>query len=360
MGNKISSIRKYFFKRTSKSDQASRELPEIQPEQPANNNSSGSNHSGSNSHGSQVLSNADTIPLNEKSAEHWQPQFYHMMRPDARLDNKRRFHNIEKSPYPLPADIEEQDRLEAQHAVLTFCFGGLFQMPIRDVLSRPGARVLDVGCGPGSWTRDVAGEFPLCEVHALDMAKTLFNGVEVLPNTYFVEGNVLEGLPYPDNYFDGVFQRYLGLAYPKDKWEIAIKELYRVTKPGGFVECVEPDGKFERLGPNSKKLYDGVFQAMRLRGLDMDIYWNLPELFQKAGLVETFEVPASLPIGWNGRVGELNLINVKMIGDSLKPFLMKTFGMTSEDFDKQNSDALEEYGKFESYWNAISVVGRKA
>ncbi|KAJ1559963.1 hypothetical protein HK096_010521 [Nowakowskiella sp. JEL0078] len=149
----------------------------------------------SHSESPSAKSGAESISLNQKAAELWQPQFFHMMRPDARMDNSRRFHNIEESLYVLPADIEEQDRLEIQHAVLILGFGGLFRMPIHEIISKPGAKILDVGCGPGSWTRDVATKYPLCEVHAIDMAKSLFDGIEILPNTFFAEGNILERLP---------------------------------------------------------------------------------------------------------------------------------------------------------------------
>ncbi|KAJ1568983.1 hypothetical protein HK096_004631 [Nowakowskiella sp. JEL0078] len=177
-------------------------------------------------------SKTESFVINEQAAEQWQPQYYHMMRPDARLDNLRRFHSIEDSLYPLPADIQEQDRLEIQHNVAIYCFGGLFLMPIKDVLSQPGSKVLDVGCGPGSWSRDVATAYPNCEVHAIVNID-------------------------PDNYFDGVFQRFLIAGIPKDKWDDAIRELLRVTKPGGFIECDEPDMRIFRLGPNGQKLNDG-------------------------------------------------------------------------------------------------------
>ncbi|KAJ1556155.1 hypothetical protein HK096_001095, partial [Nowakowskiella sp. JEL0078] len=71
-----------------------------------------------------VKSLTESMKLNESAAEQWQPQFQHMLRDDARLDSLRRFHNIEDSPYILPADIEEQDRLEIQHQILTHIFGG--------------------------------------------------------------------------------------------------------------------------------------------------------------------------------------------------------------------------------------------
>ncbi|KAJ1565671.1 hypothetical protein HK096_000441, partial [Nowakowskiella sp. JEL0078] len=157
---------------------------------------------------------------------------------------------------------------------------------------------------------------------------------------------------YPDNYFDGVFQRYLTLGITKDKWEYVISELVRVTKPGGFVECVEASNT-ERLGPKGQILFGGFFQAMVHR------VSNLSGKFQRAGLQVITETPVSYPIGWGGNVGKLNLINFKMIFESMKPFLMKAFNMSSGEFDQLNHDAVEEYPVFESYWNNISVVGKK-
>ncbi|KAJ1557263.1 hypothetical protein HK096_008249, partial [Nowakowskiella sp. JEL0078] len=75
-------------------------------------------------------------------------------------------------------------------------------MPIQEILLKQGSRILDVGCGPGCWTRDIATQYPNCEVYGIDMAKTLFNGVEILPNTIFAEINILNGLPCKEKTFD--------------------------------------------------------------------------------------------------------------------------------------------------------------
>ncbi|KAJ1565725.1 hypothetical protein HK096_011209 [Nowakowskiella sp. JEL0078] len=339
------------------SDSLGSKVPQV--EVAGSNENNLSKKSGSSSDKPKVISQTETIKLNESVAENWKPRYEHMLRPDARLDNLRRFHNIENSPYPLPADIEEQDRLEIQHLIITHCFGRLFTMPIHDILQKPGAKVLDIGCGPGSWTRDVANKYPRCEVHAVDMAKTLFDEVTTLQNTFFKQGNILEGLPYPDNYFDAVFQRYLILGIPKDKWSFAINEIRRVTKVGGYIECMEPCPKSENLGPNALKLNEGSIQAINLRGIDTDIYWNLADHFKVAGLKVESEIPASFPIGWGGKIGELNLLNAKMAYEGMKPFLIKAFGMSSQEFDKLSNDAMAEFSELKSYSNSISVVGQK-
>ncbi|KAJ1569786.1 hypothetical protein HK096_001638 [Nowakowskiella sp. JEL0078] len=304
-----------------------------------------------------------SIVINEKKAETWHPQ-------TANYEDlpERTYHSVEDSPYPLPADIKEQDRLEAQHLVVIHRFGRLYHMPIQDVLTKIGSRIIDVGCGAGSWTRDMAKEYPFCEVHCVvslaifsdyDIAKTLFNNVEVHPNIYFQEGNVLEGLPFPDNFFDGVFQRTLVFAIPTDKWGSAVNELVRVTKHGFYVECVEPLAIPQQLGPLIN--ITAVFKAITLRNLDINICKNghIRGIMENAKLSIVNEVAITIPIGWDGKAGELCMISTKMIIESLKPFLMSAFEVNSEEFDELNRQAIEEYPVYKTFWRTVSVTGQK-
>ncbi|KAJ1550902.1 hypothetical protein HK405_015624, partial [Cladochytrium tenue] len=104
--------------------------------------------------------------------------------------------------YFLPSDDGERKRLQIQHVVFRHLFGGLFHTPQKPLFDDPtaAARILDVGCGPGSWTIEMAVKFP----HAL-----------------FAGG------------------RFLVTAIRKDQWPQVIKELIRVTKSGGYIQLVE-------------------------------------------------------------------------------------------------------------------------
>lgn len=62
-----------------------------------------------------------------------------------------------------------------------------------------------------------------------------------LANFTFNIGNVLEGLPYPDNTFDFVHMRLFVFGLREIEWPKAIKEVLRVTKPGGFIQFIESD-----------------------------------------------------------------------------------------------------------------------
>lgn len=78
--------------------------------------------------------------------------------------------------------------------------------PVSDVL-RKGGRVLDIGCGPGSWSMEIAGEYPKSTVVGVDITPNYPR--EIKPaNCAFYQCNILSDLPFEDNTFDYVFMRY--------------------------------------------------------------------------------------------------------------------------------------------------------
>ena len=75
------------------------------------------------------------------------------------------------------------------------------------------------------------------------------------PNVQFLQGNFLDGLSYPDNFFDYIHQRALGVAFTTVQWEtFVIKELTRVLKPCGWVEFVEADFETKSKGEATQRL----------------------------------------------------------------------------------------------------------
>lgn len=100
-----------------------------------------------------------------------------------------------------------------------------------------GSFVLDVGCGPGSITRDIANKVGIKgkvigidrEKAAVESSNNLLGG---LTNLTFAQANVYK-LPFPDNHFDVVHAHMVlqHLVNPVD----ALKERKRVTKTGGVV-----------------------------------------------------------------------------------------------------------------------------
>ena len=113
-------------------------------------------------------------------------------------------------------------------------------MPIaEDFMSRidlkPGMKVLDAACGSGNLAVIAARRG--CVTSGLDIASNLIaqarqRARELSLDIEFTEGDA-EAMPYKDATFDAVISMYGVMFAPRP--ERVVAELYRVTKPGGFI-----------------------------------------------------------------------------------------------------------------------------
>ncbi|KAJ1549555.1 hypothetical protein HK405_011091 [Cladochytrium tenue] len=245
------------------------------------------------------------LPVDARAAASWSAAEH-----NSRIDDRDRDRffgatdAFEESLYMLPADADEKVRLHLQHVVLRTTFGGNFHTPQRDLFADDtvSAKILDVGCGTGSWCIDMAKQFPHADVTGIDLVS--YERTEVPDNLTFEMGNVLEGLKYPDNTFDFVHQRLLIFALPKDSIPSVFKELVRVTKPGGYIQVNERLKRSERAA----------------------LILNL--------------------IGWNGPIGKLFLSDTRKLFNGMKPFLMRAIGVTDEEFAQLLDEAVDQCGLY--------------
>jgi SAM-dependent methyltransferase len=138
---------------------------------------------------------------------------------------------------------DEQQRMTAYLSARTARTHAAFLLPHL----RPGARILDCGCGPGSITRELAALVPGSAVVGVDADAAKLAVARRHGGAEFVRGSVY-ALPFPAESFDGVLARALfqHLADP----ERALAELYRVTARGGVVGVRAPDWSALLLYPD--------------------------------------------------------------------------------------------------------------
>jgi len=111
---------------------------------------------------------------------------------------------------------------------------------------------LDVGCGAGHWGRMVLSLLPPHasivgvdrEPRFLELAREQAHARGLAERVSFVKGTV-EALPFPDDRFDLVTCQMV-LIHVADV-EVALREMIRVTRPGGLVAVVEPDNRAGNL-----------------------------------------------------------------------------------------------------------------
>ncbi|KAJ5313380.1 DBR1-domain-containing protein [Penicillium atrosanguineum] len=109
---------------------------------------------------------------------------------------------------------------------------------------KPNMRILDIGCGPGTITVDVAALIPQGHITGLERVGSILTQARALAeekgitNIDFVEGDA-NGLSYEDGTFDIVFCHQV-LQHVGEPVGM-LKEMKRVTKTGGIVAAREAD-----------------------------------------------------------------------------------------------------------------------
>ncbi|MFI9645262.1 methyltransferase domain-containing protein [Streptomyces sp. NPDC052040] len=108
----------------------------------------------------------------------------------------------------------------------------------------PHMRILDIGCGPGTITADLAELVPGGQVTGVDMAPGILDRARAtaaargLGNTDFAVADV-HALDYPDDTFCVVHAHQV-LQHVGDPVQ-ALREMHRVTRPGGFIAVRDAD-----------------------------------------------------------------------------------------------------------------------
>ncbi|KAF7347290.1 Class I SAM-dependent methyltransferase [Mycena venus] len=155
----------------------------------------------------------------------------------------------------------------------------------------PKMHILDVGCGPGTITADLAKLVPEGHVTGIEHSAedVLQNArdeaaAQGISNITYTIDNVLS-LSFPDNSFDVVHAHQV-LQHVPDPVK-ALKEMYRVTKPGGVVAARDTDFSAMTWYPESEgmtrwhKIYT---QTARANGGEPDSGRRLLSYALKAGI----------------------------------------------------------------------------
>lgn len=174
----------------------------------------------------------------------------------------------------------------AQHGRRTAGEAAAFLLP----RLRPGMRLLDAGCGPGSITAGLARHVAPGEVVGVDAEPSVLaiareRGAGI-PNLRFEQASVYD-LPHAADSFDAAYAHQLlqHLADPP----AALRELARVVRPGGLVAVRDSDYQTMISWPRSEAIeqWRALYTEMvRRNGADANAGRRIPSWLARAGLGE--------------------------------------------------------------------------
>ncbi|KAI8143711.1 S-adenosyl-L-methionine-dependent methyltransferase [Fennellomyces sp. T-0311] len=255
----------------------------------------------------------------------------------------RHYHTDERAAYMLPDDEIENDRMHMQHYAVKHAFGGNFDSPVEAQL-KEGITVLDSGCGPGTWTIDMAGEYPESKFYGLDISP-VFPTEGKPANTEFKVHNIAEEPAFPENYFDFIHQRLLVMGLRKAEWQTVIGNHMKALKPGGWIEmteCAMPD--VVNRGPKLAILMETVSAVARTKDLHIGVSQFLVPYAKEAGAVNITVRNIVTPFNHGNKVGELLWKDFRMMYTAMRPVV---------------AQAHPEYASEEAYEQLLQDVGEE-
>ncbi|KAJ6502255.1 S-adenosyl-L-methionine-dependent methyltransferase [Mycena sanguinolenta] len=191
----------------------------------------------------------------------------------------RNYQAFPGAKYALPHDDLERQRLLLQHNNLRSLFDN--KILLAPVNLGQDDKVLDIGTGPGLWIMDLATSVDFSvPMIGVDIEPRLFPASPPKNIEFRVES--VTNLPSEwTNMFSLVHQRLLILALQVPQWPQAIKEIFRVLRPGGWVQFAEgtpwPEGKYPGK-PCMEKLTFMYRRVAEARNLYVDCAYGIPKM----------------------------------------------------------------------------------
>jgi ubiquinone/menaquinone biosynthesis C-methylase UbiE len=224
---------------------------------------------------------------------------------------------------------------------------------------KPHMRVLDIGCGPGTITADLAALVPDGHVTGVDRAAAVLEQARAtaegrgLRNVDFAVADV-HALDYPDDTFCVVHAHQV-LQHVGDPVR-ALREMRRVVRPGGYIAVRDSDYAAMTWYPASTGMDEWLAlyrRVARANGGEPDAGRRLKSLALRAGLTDitatsstwTFSTPQERA-WWSGLWADRTLA-------SAYAEVAVGGGHATEEELRAVSDAWREWGRHEDAWFTV-------
>lgn len=236
----------------------------------------------------------------------------------------------------------------------------------------PRAKILDLGCGPGSWVTQVAHLHSTFEVTGVDVNPRMVAYARATAevqelDVQFHVMDILQPLDFADDTFDLVNLRFGAGFIPVTRAPDVFRECWRVLKPGGVIRNIE---SVHTSMPSASlhQMAHYIFQALHMVGLtynpfEMSLSAETARLFQDIGFCSVEQQPHILDMSFGASLYQPMREDMLISTTLLKPFLVEaTRVVTHEEFDRLAEEDRKVWGdpRFCAHWYVCSVCGMKS
>jgi hypothetical protein len=220
----------------------------------------------------------------------------------------------------------------------------------------------------GAWAIDFLLSYPnasKAKVLGIDIGHRLFPQSPP-PNATFEVGNILDIPQEWNNRFALVHQRLLVGALKYDEWDQAIKNIFRITAPEGWIQLTEAyiDTNIFSGGPASLKgmaIYDTLGKTV---GLDIFCSRRLEKVLKDAGFTDIQAIQVTAPVGeWNGELSARVARNMTNFFRGLKTPVLRNGGLgivqNEKEYDNLMDEMEEEWKRPGTSIGWHSYIGKK-
>ncbi|KAG0021813.1 hypothetical protein BGZ80_001641 [Entomortierella chlamydospora] len=296
--------------------------------------------------------------------------------PPRRLLGGREYYPDKTLPYLLPCDEQEGERLLLQHYVIRYAFGSNVIAPIDTTIA---GKVLDCGCGPGTWVMEMATEYEDLDFYGFDVSPMYPSAIHPR-NAHFSMGNILDPeIPFASDSFLLVHQRNMLLGLTQDAWPGVVQDLFRCVIPGGqgWLQLSEVDPIWSRPGPVSRSFLKMLNETAQNRNVDVLLPQRLDQVLVDVGCENVKMMMVEIPIGpWGGKIGILWRDVLKAEMEALKPVVLQAEleaavargqdiavcgaeMTTSEEWDEMMTQVWAEMDQYHTFSRVYLAYGQK-
>lgn len=261
----------------------------------------------------------------------------------------------------------ELARLTVQDRMITALMGGVF--PEQADISRF-HRILDVGCGSGSWAIETAQFCPEARVFGIDVSQRMVQHAreqalvhQVAERVEFHSMDALRMLEFPHAYFDLVNLRF-GVSFMRTwDWPKLLGEMLRVTRVEGVIRLTDNEIVHQSNSPALTRFFEIIRCAMFRAGHlfeeeNTGLTAHLAPLLEQHGCRRVQVKPYALEFRGGTADGKAYYEDAFHVGRTLRPFIEK-WGCLSDDYESVYHQALADIQKadFQNTWHFLTAWG---